>query len=117
MVKSSPRSLLVLALLAPLACSKPQEPAGSSPPAAAPTPAAAPSHAALGPIDRQRVAERLGAGATVQPAEGGAVAATLLREGSALSVEGAPVAAELRTELVFRPATAGAVLAGSVELL
>lgn len=119
MSKSPLRPLLVLALLGgqQLACSKPQEPAPASPaPAAAPA-SAAPSSTALPAIEQQLIAERLGAGATTQALEGGAVAATVLREGVALSVENTPLGSALRTELVFRPAPAGTALEGSVELL
>lgn len=118
MSKPQLRPLLALALLTcqPFACSKPQAPAPSSAPPA--TPAAAPQAAtALPSIDQQLIAERLGAGATIHSRDGGAVAATLLREGVALSVEGAPVAGALRTELVFRPGPEGSALEGSVELL
>jgi len=115
MLKSPFRPLLALLLLTggPLGCSKPQGPAASDPAPAALT--AAPSAAALPPIDQRLISERLGTAAQVL--EGGAVSATLLREGVALSIEGQPLAGALRTELVFRPAPAGAALAGSVELL
>ncbi|MEY4549843.1 MAG: hypothetical protein RL685_6038 [Pseudomonadota bacterium] len=116
MFKSHVRPLQALVLMAgvQLACSKPQEPAGSNP---APAAAAAtvPSPAALPPIDQQLIAERLGT--TAQALEGGAVAVTLLREGVAQSVEGTPLTSALRTELTFRPAAEGAALSGSVELL
>lgn len=117
MSKSPSRPLLALVLLGSLSfgCSKPQEPVPSSaPPAAAPPPS---PPLAGAPIEQQLIAERLGAAASLQPREGGAVAATLLREGVAVTVEGAPVGSALRTELVFRPASGGAALEGSVELL
>ena len=116
MLKSPFRPLLALALLAalPLGCSKPQEPAASNPAPVNPAPGA-PSAVALPPIDQRLIAERLGSAAQVL--EGGAVSVTLLRQGVALSIEGQPLVSALRTELVFRPAPAGAALFGSVELL
>lgn len=118
MSKSSFRSLLALALFtAPqLGCSsKPQEPVGANPAPSVPAAIPARSAAALQPIDQQLIAERLGTAA--QALEGGAVSVLLLREGLALAVDGAPLTSPLRTELVFRPAAAGAALSGSVELL
>lgn len=119
MSKSHIRPLLALTLLAvhQLGCSKPQEPTPSSPPAAAVPSTAPPSAAALPAVESQLIAERLGTGASTQALDGGAVAATLLREGLALSVENAPLGSSLRTELVFRPSPAGVALEGSVELL
>jgi hypothetical protein len=116
MLESPFRPLLALVLLMglPLACSKPQEPAASEPASTAPAATSAPS-AAAPPLDQRLIAERLGSAAQVL--DGGAVSATLLRQGVALSLEGQPLASGLRTELVFRPAPSGAALSGSVELL
>jgi hypothetical protein len=105
----------VLLALALSACSQHEQPAAPNPtPASGVTPATLGS-TAVPALDVQLISERLGT--TPRALPGGALSVTLPRSGVSIKVEGSPAAGALNTELLFQPATEGAAVSGSVELL